>query len=157
MVATLLLPWLPGENDLRGEVLEWLDSRDLDLLGLASAEGLRIPELAGAGPGAPSREDELYALTEMTDGFLPTDPKGWEIAILGGENGERRLNVGPENPQAIEVHVVAPPGPGRASYALKVSDDSSGALVGTIVELEATETELRISESSMEAWDEDPD
>jgi hypothetical protein len=152
-VATLLLPWVDGENDLRHAVLDWLDSRGLSILALAQARGLRIPALAGMGAGSESREAALDVLNAVTEGYLATNQNGWEIAIVGGE---RRLTVGPGQPQDVEVNIVPPAGGGRASYALKVSDGSSRAVVGTVVELDATETELRISESSMEAWGEEP-
>lgn len=113
--VTLLLPWAKGETDLRCAVLAWLDAQRLSILAVAEARGLKMPAVAGTGAGSESRQSELSVLAALTDGYLATDPNGWEIAIV---DGERRLTVGPGEPQDIEVSIVPPAGGGRASYAL---------------------------------------
>jgi hypothetical protein len=141
----LLYPWAGewDEHDLARALLEWVESEGL-------MEAL-ISSVAGAGPA--ESVDPRPALLALSEGFLGQENTGWEISLASGNPlperadwRERQLRVEPEEPQAVLVNIVPPPGGGRTCYALRVIDSDGEAVTGSIVELEADEDGVWVRE-----------
>jgi hypothetical protein len=124
------------DHDLLSSVVEWLGEG-----GLRD----RVHEVAEDRGVRGNLIEELQAIT---DGYLDSF-EGWEVSLDEGDAwNEAKLSVGPGESSEFALNINPPSGGGRTSVAVKATDrdDPSRSVIGPVIELEATENELRIGE-----------
>ena len=139
VLVRLLLPGAAGEQDLGAAVIEYL--RSLDLLG----QLLESPD-----------QDPYPLIEELSDGFLPIDPRAWDFQLEGAESLDEPLTVvvEPDRTQEVVVHISAPPETSRVSFAVSAMKASGSAerVLGPIIELASIgETTISVQDGPIES------